>query len=189
LKPHEAVAGQDDPVRPARDDVEQVAAGDHEPAAGVLDEAADPSPARHEHLDLPGAVREHPAPADVAEQVPPEGVRPRALEERVLALEHRLQVGEQHGLLDEGEAARVPLAAADLGDGARPADDVGGEVVVPAQERRADPVGVDGRPDALELADAVGGEAARDDDLHPLVAGRVEGPRVFSTSRGSRRSA
>ena len=56
---------------------------------------------------------------------------------------------------------------------ARPAvdhHDVGGEVVGAADQRRADAVGVDGHARRLEGADALGVEAARDDDPHVLVA-------------------
>src|SRR3954469_17135859 len=52
--------------------------------------------------------------------------------------------------------------------------DIGGEVVRAAQEGRADPVRVDGHAVPLELADAVGGEAAGHDDLHALVPRLVE---------------
>ena len=58
--------------------------------------------------------------------------------------------------------------------GARPQDDVGGEVVVAADERRADAVGVDRDVLRLELADALDVEAAEDDDLHALEAVLVE---------------
>ena len=51
---------------------------------------------------------------------------------------------------------------------------VGREVVRAADQRGADAVGVDRHVLGLELADAVGGEAAGDDDLHVAVAGGVE---------------
>ena len=61
--------------------------------------------------------------------------------------------------------------------GARPAveqHDVGGEVVLAADQRGADAVGVDGDVGGLELADPRGGEAAADDDLDVGEAGAVE---------------
>src|SRR5581483_11477743 len=45
-------------------------------------------------------------------------------------------------------------------------DAVGGEVVRPSNEGRADAVRVDGHAVALELADLLDGEAAGDDDAH-----------------------
>src|SRR4051794_6054577 len=55
-------------------------------------------------------------------------------------------------------------------------DDVGGEVVRPADQRRADAVRVDRHALRLELADALRVESSRGDDLDLLVAGVVERP-------------
>src|SRR3954463_9588777 len=71
------------------------------------------------------------------------------------------------------------LVGPDLAAGlrARPAvhlDDVGREVVVAAQQRRAHAVGVDRDAAGLEVADLVDREAARGDDAHALVTGGVE---------------
>src|SRR5205085_12328881 len=82
---------------------------------------------------------------------------------------------ESRRLLDRFETRIWPVAAADLR--ARPAvdhHDVGREVVLAAQERRADAVGVDRYPQPLELADLVRREATRGDDPHALVARGVE---------------
>src|SRR3954468_18276928 len=73
------------------------------------------------------------------------------------------------------EALVGPYLAAGLR--ARPAvhlDDVGREVVVAAQQRRAHAVGVDWHAALLEGRDLVDGEATGDDDAHALVAGGVE---------------
>src|SRR3954453_4367618 len=82
----------------------------------------------------------------------------------------------RRGRLGGGFQARVrPDPAADLG--ARAAvdlDDVGGEVVLPTQQRGAHAVGVDRHAARLEVADLVRGEAARHDDVHALVTGGVE---------------
>src|SRR5258706_5957635 len=73
-------------------------------------------------------------------------------------------------LLDPFEAGIWPVGASDFRDRlAVDQDDVGGEVVLPTQERRADAVGVDRHLASLELADPLRGEAARDDDLDALV--------------------
>ena len=53
-------------------------------------------------------------------------------------------------------------------------NDVGGEVVVAPEQRRADAVGVDRDVVRLELADALDVEAAGDDDLDALEAVLVE---------------
>src|ERR671937_1933780 len=53
-------------------------------------------------------------------------------------------------------------------------DDVCGEVVRAANQRRAHAVGVDRHAALLELTDLLGGEPAGDDDLHPLEAVTVE---------------
>ena len=52
--------------------------------------------------------------------------------------------------------------------------DVGGEVVVAPDQRRADAVGVDRHARGLELADPLGVEAAAGDDPHVGEAGGVE---------------
>src|SRR6266545_6064977 len=68
-----------------------------------------------------------------------------------------------------------PEPAADLrGRQAVRQDDVRGEVVLAADQRRADPVGVDGNTSGLELADALGVEPSGNDDLDPLEARFVE---------------
>ena len=95
--------------------------------------------------------------------------------------------------------ATRPSRAADSAGSVRPTfahglpssmHDVGREVVVAAQQRRADAVGVDRHAEALEVADLLGREAARADDLHALVAGGVERlAHLARPARGSRRSA
>src|SRR6266508_4328408 len=68
-----------------------------------------------------------------------------------------------------------PVPAADLrGRKAVRQDDVRGEVVLAANQRRADAVGVDGDTPGLELADALGVEPSGNDDLDPLEARFVE---------------
>src|SRR5205807_10624630 len=52
--------------------------------------------------------------------------------------------------------------------------DVRGEVVVAADQRRTDTVGVDRDALLLELADLADGETSGDDDLQPFEAVRVE---------------
>ena len=54
------------------------------------------------------------------------------------------------------------------------ANDVGREVVLAAEQRRADPVRVNRAVQRLEPADLLRVEAAGDDDAHALVAGGVE---------------
>ena len=88
--------------------------------------------------------------------------------------------------LDRRLEARVrAVLAPDLR--ARPAvdhHDVGGEVVGAADQRRADAVGVDGHAGRLERADALGGEAAGDDDLH-VSGSRARRARRASSSTSS----
>ena len=62
--------------------------------------------------------------------------------------------------------------------------DVGREVVVAADQRGTDSVGVDGHVERLELPDPLRGEAAGGNDLDVVEAGPVERSRTFSTSRG-----
>src|SRR5207249_1024152 len=78
--------------------------------------------------------------------------------------------------LCDGREPRVrPLPAADLGAGTPvDADHVGGEVVAPPDQHAADPVGVDRRAGLLEGRDALGGEAAGDDDPDALMSGLVQ---------------
>src|SRR5690349_14970694 len=77
---------------------------------------------------------------------------------------------------DELEARVVAVVASDLRrrEAVRD-DDVAGEVVGAADERRADAVGVDRHVVILELADLLGGEASGYDDAHALVPAVVEG--------------
>src|ERR1700742_3985406 len=78
-------------------------------------------------------------------------------------------------LLDRLEPRVRAQLAADLPRrAARQLDHVGGEVEVAADQRGADAVGVDRGADLDEAFDLLRVEAAGDDDLHPLVGGRVE---------------
>src|SRR5205807_7435574 len=80
-----------------------------------------------------------------------------------------------NGSLDELESRVRPETAAGLGRRAAVReDDVGGEVVRAADQRRADAVGINGNAPLLELADLLRGEAAGDDDLDPLEAVSIE---------------
>src|SRR5919109_104241 len=74
-------------------------------------------------------------------------------------------------LKHELEARVGPVRPADLGRGQSVGeDDVGGEVVLAANERRADAVRVDGHLAMLEGTDLLRVEAARGDDLDPFEA-------------------
>src|ERR1700721_2233395 len=78
-------------------------------------------------------------------------------------------------LLDRLEPRVRAQLAADLARRAAiELDHVGGEVEGAADQRGADAVGVDRGADRLEAFDLLRVESAGDDDLHPLVAGRVE---------------
>src|SRR5215204_4924761 len=84
----------------------------------------------------------------------------------------REAVGLKHRLHPRGR----PVPAADLrGRQTVRQDDVRSEVVLAANQRRADPVGVDGDAPVLELADALSVEPSGNDDLDPLEARFVEG--------------
>src|SRR3954467_13393775 len=78
-------------------------------------------------------------------------------------------------LRDALEARVRPRPAADLRRGLTVRDhDVGREVVRPADQRRADAVGVDGDVTGLEFGDLLRGEAARDHDPHLVEALAIE---------------
>src|SRR5437764_8164407 len=78
---------------------------------------------------------------------------------------------------DELQARIRPIAAPRLRRGpAVGEDDIGREIVGAADQRRADPVGVDTNAAGLELANLLDGEPARHDDLdvlEPVVVERV----------------
>src|SRR5439155_23406764 len=76
---------------------------------------------------------------------------------------------------DRLDARVLPVVAADLRGGhAVPDDDVAGEVVGAADERRADTVRIDRDALPLEARDLLCREATRGDDAHLLVARRIE---------------
>ena len=131
--------------------------------------------ARHERERLPDQVDDQPQ----EDQGQPREGDPRKIVDEVREPVHpRLPSaggGKLKRSLRRARAAGSGGTAADLRrrEAVRE-DDVGGEVVVAADERRADAVGVDRDVLRLELADPVDVEAARDDDLHALEAVLVE---------------